>query len=313
MNEQTALRDMVPPGQKRKSAGGDFLGGVIQIHVTRACDKACFGCTQGSNLGGKPVMISVEQFEQACASLADYFGIAGLFGGNPAQHPQFDELCRILAKYIPFERRGLWCNNPLGKGAIMRKTFNPRVSNLNVHLDRDAYNEFKRDWPESLPFGLKEDSRHSPPFVAMLDVVPDEAERWGLIANCDINRNWSAMICSVRGQLRGYFCEIAGAQAMLHQHDPTWPDTGIPVKPGWWKRPMGDFAEQVRWHCHRCGVPLKGYGELAVGGRVEQTSATHADIYKPKRAGREVELVTLRTQLGNPLEKMTDYLGNSHK
>lgn len=313
MNEQEALRKMVPPGQKRAAAGGAFRGGVIQIHVTRACDKACFGCTQGSNLGGKPVMITVEQFEQACASLADYFGICGIFGGNPAVHPQFDELCRILAKYIPFERRGLWCNNPMGKGRIMRKTFNPHVSNLNVHLDGVAYNEFKRDWPESMPFGLTEDSRHSPPFVAMLDVVPDESERWDLIGNCDINQNWSAMVCSVRGQLRGYFCEIAGAQAMLHQDDPNWPDTGIPVEPGWWKRPMADFADQVRFHCHRCGVPLKGYGELAVGGTVEQTSTTHADVYKPKRTGREVQLVTLRTQLGNPLDKMTDYLGNSHR
>jgi len=75
---------------------------------------------------------------------------------------------------------------------------------------------------------------------------------------------------------------------------------------------MNYFAEQVRRHCHRCGVPLKGYGELAVsnGDGTEQVSPTHADIYKPKDKNRRVELVTVREQLGRPLRSMVDYLGN---
>ena len=84
-------------------------------------------------------------------------------------------------------------------------------------VDREAYDEFRRDWPEARPFGLDKDSRHSPVYLDMTELVPDEAERNRLISGCDINQHWSAMIGVFRGQLRGYFCEIAGAQAMLKQ------------------------------------------------------------------------------------------------
>lgn len=308
--EVRALSRMVSPGMRRPTVKP--FGGVLQIWVTRACDKACFGCTQGSNLGGKPGMMLPEQFEEAVLSLKDYFGVVGVFGGNPCISPHFARYCEILAKHIPFERRGLWSNNPLGHGQLCRKTFNPSVSNLNVHLDQQAYDEFKRDWPESRPFGLTDDSRHSPVYVAMQDVIADETERWSLIADCDINRYWSAMICVFRNQLRGFFCEIAGAQAMLHQHKPDYPDLGMPIRPGWWRRDMQAFAPQARFHCHGCGVPLRGYGDLAQGGQVEQVSATHADIYKTKQRDREVQIVTTREALGGqPLPKFTDYIKNN--
>lgn len=316
MDETQALAKMVPPSQKRKNA---WRGGIIQIHITRACDKACFGCTQGSNLGGKIGMITLPQFEEAVISLKDFWGVVGVFGGNPCRHPQFTDLCAILRRHIPKERCGLWSNKLFGHGGVAAATFNPKHSNLNVHLDREAYDEFKRDWPGSRPFGLTEDSRHAPVYVAMQDVVDEhgnhipEAEQWDKIANCDINQNWSSMICVFRNQLRGFFCEIAGAQAMLHQHEPDYPDTGLPITPGWWRRPMTDFAEQVRLHCKACGVPLRGYGSLAQNENgVEQVSATHAAIYKPKRPDREVQLVELRTDVSeDSLKRITDYVQNS--
>lgn len=311
MQEAEALKQMVSPSMYRCSS---FRGGIVQIWITRACDKSCFNCTQGSNLRGANTRISLEQFEQACLSLVDYFGVVGIFGGNPAIHPQFDKICEILRKHIPFERRGLWCNNPLGKGLIMAETFNPAVSNLNVHLDRDAYNAFRKDWPAAAPFGLERDSRHSPVYTAMKDVIEDESERWGLIANCDINKNWSSLIGVYKQELRGYFCEIAGAMAMLHQHDPNWPDVGVKIEPGWWKKSMQDFKDQVRQCCHSCGVPLRGYGSLAQAADtcgVEQVSQTHADVYLPKHPLRVVQLVTKREQVSQgALGQFTDYIGN---
>jgi hypothetical protein len=312
MNETTAIQKMVPPSARRKSA---WMGGIVQIHITRACDKACFGCTQGSNLAGKTGFIPVDLFEQAVSTLAGYFGVVGIFGGNPALHPKFDQICEVLKKHIAFNRRGLWCNHPKGNGSIMRDTFNPAVSNLNVHLDREAYDEFKRDWPESKPFGLEEDSRHSPVYVAMKDVIADESERWSLISNCDINKHWSSMVGMFHGELRAWFCEIAGAQSILHQYEPDYPDTGIPVVNGWWRKPMSDYATQVRKHCHDCGVPLRGHGSLAQDeSGTEQVSETHAGIYKPKRPDRSVQLVQLRSEVSEQSLKSTvDYLGNSHK
>ncbi len=328
------------------------------------------------------------QFEQALQSLEGYFGTIGVFGGNPAVHPQFEGLCELLMKYFPKEKCGLWCNNPLTpqKARAMRAAFNPAVSNLNVHLSEDAYRMFKAHWPESMPFGLTQESRHSPCYVAMKDVlhtecpdcgghgswlekpdnpecplckgtglVYDESKAWELISSCDINQHWSAGIGVFRGQLRAWFCEIAMAQSILHQDESDYPDTGLsPLiryslggfdtgdELAWWELKMPAFAEQVRKHCHDCGVPLRGYGQLSqaedvcprcegkgtiysggehapcgrcqgTGGPAEQVSAAHRAVYLPKRKDRRVELVTLPSQLGRPLETSTHYLQNSRR
>lgn len=310
MNRTEALSKMILPSMKRKGKPHD---GVLQIHITRTCDKVCFNCTQGSQLAGPKEFMPVELFEAAVISLVDYFGIVGVFGGNPALHPQFDKLCSILRKYTPKNYCGIWCNKPFGKAGIMRETFNPAVSNLNVHLDEAAYTEFKRDWPESRPFGLYDDCAHSPCYVSPLDVGIPEEERWEQISSCDINQHWSAMIGMFRGQLRGWFCEIAGAQAMLKQNDPNYPDTGIPIGPGWWRKGWDAFGEQVDYHCHRCSVPYRGKGELAqaLHGK-EQCSQEYADIYKPKRTSRPVEIVELIGAIQpQSYNRMTDYMGNA--
>lgn len=301
---------LLSPREKRPHV---WRQGILQIWITRTCDRACYGCTQGSNLGGKPEIMTPDQFKIAVDSIKDYWGVVGIFGGNPVTSPYFDEICKILRGTIPYEQRGLWCNHPQGKGRQARITFNPSVSNLNVHQSQEAWDEFARDWPESKTYlkGLDCDSRHSPPYVALKDVVEDEKERWDLISKCDINKNWSAMIGVFRGQVRGWFCEIAGAQSMLHQHEPDYPDTGVPITPRWWDRPIDDFSHQVKKHCHECGIPLKGYGALANTGPSEQVSKIHESIYIPKRRDRNVELVTTKAQLGvKSLPVITDYIDN---
>jgi hypothetical protein len=307
-------KTMVPPSQKRP---GIWRGGVIQLMVTRACDLSCHHCTQGSNLAGKPVVMTPDQFDAACASLEGYWGVVGMFGGNPAIHPQFGELCRIMRDRIPYLQRGLWCNNLRGKGDHARITFNPKHSNLNVHLSSEAHAEFCRDWPESIPHlkGLEADSVHGSPWVAMKDVIPDEAERWDLIGKCDVNQFWSAMVCVVRGQLRSFFCEIAGAQAMLHEDNMDWdgtgqpmPDTGLAVFPGWWKAKMETFEPQARLHCHNCGIPLRREGQLAIGGEREEFSETHRFIARPKAKGRPVQMIESIGMVARPDRPSTEYL-----
>lgn len=316
MNANEAIKQMIPPSQVRQ---GKPRGGVVQIHTTRLCDESCYNCTQGSNLKGPYHHITVDNFEEAVVSLMTpepYFGTIGVFGGNPALHPEFEQLCLILQKHVPQRKCGLWCNNPKGHGRIMARTFNPALSNLNVHLSQQAYDEFRRDWPESRPFGLDADSRHSPVFVAMSDVISSEEERWEKIANCDINKHWSAMVAQFRGELRAWFCEIAGAQSILHQDNPDYPDTGVPVEPGWWKRPIEDYEMQIRIHCHECSVPLRGYGSLAQAAdddpdAVEMTSALHASVYRPKNPKRPVKVVESLDDLNTKDLKFTDYLGGA--
>jgi hypothetical protein len=266
-----------------------------------------------------------DQFRDACLSLKGYKSVIGCFGGCPTVSKYFDDYCQIMQELVPFEQRGLWCNNLMGKGAICRKTFNPSVSNLNCHMDKAAYDEFKRDWPESNPFGLESDSRHAPPFVSMRDLNIPESKRWELISQCPINIHWSSLIGVFRGQVRAWFCEIAGSQSILHQHEEDYPDTGLPIEAPylyeydgkelpWWQLPMTAFREQVQKHCHSCGIPLKGYGELAlaVDGK-EQVSKEHEAVYKPKRAGRRVELITVPEQLHSKGLLVTDYIGGARK
>lgn len=348
MNKEQALEKMVFPSMKRPNVKP--YNGVIQIHVTRLCDKYCNNCTQGSNLKGIIDYITLDNFEKACESLVNYFGVVGMFGGNPAVHPYFKKLCDIFCDYIPYNRRGIWCNNPLTEenARIMSRTFNPSVSNLNVHLDEKAYKLFKKYWPNSNPFGLEHDSRHAPVFVAMKDVLKEECldcggtgrhlaldtdlvcdncggsgeiydieKAWELISKCDINQNWSAMCGQFRGELRGWFCEIAGAQSIINQEDPNYPDTGIDILKvnDWWMLGKESYSHQIEKHCHDCGVPLKGYGELATKkDGIEQCSKTYESVYKLKGKDKILDVVEDTVQLGmGRIQKFTKYLQNSTK
>ena len=309
MTEQEAIRKMKAPKDKRQ---GIWRGGVLQIQVTRSCTESCFGCTQASNLAGKPAMMTPEQFETACQSLRGYWGVVGVFGGDPCMSPHFEEICEIFCRHFPFEQRGLWSNNLCGKGAICRKTFNPAVSNLNVHTRQENYDEFKRDWPEAMPFGLESDSRHGPPFVAMQDVGISDEEIWKRTSECDVNQRWSALIGVFRGKLRAYVCELMCSLSAVHENDQEWPDLGHEVVPGWWQQSINAYADQIRFHCRRCGMPLKGAGDLAINGTREQVSKTHADWFRPKVRGRPVELVASLEQLKpDYLPRATDYVQNA--
>lgn len=295
--------NMKAPGDKRPT----WMNGIIQIHITRACDLSCSHCTQGSNFRGKPVMMTLENFENAVKSLVGYFGVVGIFGGNPTMHPQFSQICRILRAYIPKERCGLWSNNLRGYGQLCREIFNPEVSNLNVHCSQDALSEMKRDWPECNPIG-QYDSRHSPVYVSMEDLSDlTQAQKVQMINRCDINQLWSAIICQTKFGLRAFFCEIAGAQAMLMDSDY---DTGIQVSGNWWKLPITAFEEQIRNHCFKCGVPLRGKGELAVGGTKEYVSKTYLPIANLKRKGREIKVVESLVDLDGNVNRATDYINN---
>jgi hypothetical protein len=80
---------------------------------------------------------------------------------------------------------------------------------------------------------------------------------------------------------------------------------------------MEDFAHQVRKHCHECGVPMRGYGTLAQSREddgIEFVSMSHLSIYKPKRPGRNVAVVTSKHQIDDQaLSTVVDYIGNSKR
>jgi hypothetical protein len=120
------------------------------------------------------------------------------------------------------------------------------------------------------------------------------------------------MVCVVRGKLKGYFCEIAGSQAMLHENDPSYPDLGVDATEGWWRKPIEDFSDQISFYCHRCGIPLRAKGELAITGKNEFVSQTHQLVYKPKTPKRNVVVVNeLNAVNAGVLGRSTEYIHNA--
>lgn len=314
MQEAEALEKLIPPSQKRTWKPN--RGGIIQVIVTTSCDKQCANCTQLANIKRPHWEMFPEHFETICQSLEGYFGVVALFGGNPCLSQHFEDYCEILTQYFPKEQRGLWTNKLFGHGALARETFG--AFNLNTHGDQEAYDEMRRDWPEAQPMHADQDSRHAPVFVSMLDLdrlpQPDgttvdntEENRWDLIANCDLNYHWSGAATVINGQPLGYFCEIAAAQSLYRKDS----STGIPITPGWWKAPMQDYAHQARYHCHRCSVPLKGYGELSTKqDGLNQISAEYADGFRVK-GKQEVDIVYAVDQLrAFGVDKVTNYRKN---
>lgn len=308
---------MVPPSQKRQ---GIYRHGILQIMITRACNEACTNCTQGSHIAGKPAMMTLDQFDIACRSLEGYWGVVGVFGGNPAVHPQFAEICQIFRASFPFSQRGIWTNDLMGKASHARITFNPAVSNINVHMNSKAADEIRRGWPEAERFikGEDLDSVHSSPWVSMIDMGIPEEERWELIGKCEINQHWSALIGVIDGDIKGYFCEVAYSQAALHQDNPDWmgtgrpmPRTGVPIVPGWWQQPMEAFDAQVRTHCHSCGVPMRRMGQPATMGGMNEFSETHQFIARTKLVHAPVELLHIDGTVGHEEYPVIRYLPGS--
>ena len=311
MTENECLQRMVAPCQRRP---GVWLGGIIQIWVTARCARACVHCTQGCNLQADRPDITREQFRHACRCLADYWGVVGIFGGNPCLHPQFPELCAIAREYVPRKQLGLWTDDFCGHGEVVRRTFNPHVSNVNAHGDPAKAAALRRAWPEQdRILGATADSLHSPVWVALCDVINDESKRWELISRCDVNQRWSAITLPVRGKLQVYFCEIAGAMAQLH---PEWPELGLPCRPGWWKEGIETWREQVQWYCHRCGIPLRLPAAPSNSDAPELATETHAAVLRLRRR-RELRIIRSLAEIGVDRETLsekpaTDYLPEAH-
>lgn len=290
-------KSMKGPAEQRWD--GHHRGVVIQIKWTNACSLDCQNCTAAVGLAKKHKRVwfmRPDQFRTALQSIKGFQGIIGAFGGLPTLHPQFEEMCAIFREEVPDkDQRGLWANDLMGHGALCRETFSARHSNLNVHRSQEAYDEFRRDWPEANPFGRKQPSMHGSWWVAMSDLIPDEAERWDLIGKCFVNQTWSAEITVVRGVLRAFFCEFAATRAEFADLYGE-PDLGLPVVPGWWNHTIEHYETQVRHYCHSCGAPMNPRKVEDLSKEPEDFTATHAPVFLTIK-GRPSRQITDRSEI----------------
>jgi hypothetical protein len=272
----------VMKGPAEKRWDGHHHGVVIQIKITTYCDLDCRCCTAAVGLLKKHRAqwhMTPDQFRVAVRSLSGFPGMIGVFGGNPCVSPHFEEICAIFREEVPDKtRRGLWSNRLFGHGAICRETFHGPHSNINVHRNRAAFEEIRRDWPKARPFGHLRPSIHGSWWTAIQDLIPDEAERWELIGKCYVNQTWSAEITLIGGELRGFFCEFAATQAEFEALRGN-PDLGLRVEPGWWNHGIEHYAEQVRKYCHQCGAPLNPSKVIDLSDAPEDYTRTHEPVF----------------------------------
>jgi organic radical activating enzyme len=216
--------------------------------------------------------MTLDNFRLAVRSLQGYPGIISVMGGNPAMHPKFEDICNIFVQEVPNKsQRGLWTNNVFKYAELVKETFS--IFNLNPHKDAHGVKSLEPlkdmpraddlsrvEWAKSiLPRGVwyaPGSSSHSPVLTAVKDLY-GEADMWDRISKCEFNQYWSASIIQNKGNLRAYFCEVAAAFDLARGTD-----HGIPVEPGWWRRNISEFDEQVAHFCPGCGIPAKLQGHM---------------------------------------------------
>ena len=248
---------------------------IICIDVTNKCDLACSNCTRLLENQDTFWDMKPENFRLALQSLKDFHGIIAMIGGNPCMHKDFEELCRIFQEEVPNKmQRGLWTNNYFKHRKIIEETFG--TFNLNSHGEAraeanllDLHKTMVGKGALSWFYGGH--SEHAPLLTAVKDLYP-EPEMWQRIANCDINKEWSASIVQNKGELRAYFCEVAASFDLARGQD-----HGLPVTDGWWKMHITEFGEQIKRFCPGCGVPAK-QRPARDDDEIDTYTASNADI-----------------------------------
>jgi hypothetical protein len=249
---------------------------VICIDITNKCDLACSNCTRLLENQSAFWDMSPDNFRLAVRSLDGYPGIIAIIGGNPTMHPKFRDICDIFVQEVPNKmQRGLWTNNVFKYGELAKETFGS--FNLNPHNDPRGIKSL--EGLKDLGWYVRGHSSHSPLLTAGKDLY-SERKMWDLISQCDINHNWSASIIQNKGNLRAYFCEVAASFDLARETD-----HGIPVEPGWWRRNISEFDDQVARFCPGCGVParLKGHMDFE---ETDTYTASNIDIARQAKNKR---------------------------
>jgi hypothetical protein len=272
---------------------------IICIDVTNKCDLACSNCTRLLENQDTFWDMTPENFRLALRSMEGFPGIVAVIGGNPAMHKNFKELCAIITEEFPDKRqRGLWTNNVFKHTDLAAETFG--VFNLNTHgSDRGVKSLIAL---RELGWYHEGYSTHSPLLTAGKDLF-DEEEMWDRISKCDVNQNWSATLIQNKGKLRAYFCEVAASFDLARGTD-----FGVDPVPGWWRRHVSEFEDQITRFCPGCGVPAKLKGHMDVE-EIDTYTASNADLAlkSHKNKHRTIVEVTRGQKLATTEFKVTDY------
>jgi organic radical activating enzyme len=282
---------------------------IICIDVTNKCDLACSNCTRLLENQDHFWEITPENWRLALRSLKGYWGVIAMIGGNPCMHKNFAELCQIFEEEIPNKlQRGLWTNNYFKHRELCEKTFG--TFNLNSHGEQRAEQGLTELATSArsnggVAWNYTGHSDHAPLLTAVKDLYPEE-EMWDRIANCDINREWSASIVQNKGELRAYFCEVAASFDLARGTD-----NGIPLTEGWWNKHITDFSDQIKLFCPGCGVPAKQKGHKD-HEEIDTYTDTNADLAVKSLANKNRKIMHLDAAQKEEVNKRVTLYNSGH-
>ena len=280
-----------------------FEMGIICVDVTNKCDLACSNCTRLLANQDELWDMTPENFRLALRSLEGYPGTIAMIGGNPPMHKHFKELCKIFVEEIPNRaQRGLWTDNLFKHRDVALETFG--VFNMNPHGVERGIKSLQEITAKGLGLMHEGHSHHSPLLTAGKDLFSEE-EMWDRISKCDVNQNWSATVVQVKGRLRAYFCEVAASFDLARGGD-----HGIEATPGWWRKHISEFADQVERFCPGCGVPARLTGHMDYE-EIDTYTVSNADIAeKSLKHKRKIVLAKDPKEYQPLMHKVTQYSEN---
>jgi hypothetical protein len=198
----------------------------IQLEISSYCTLSCSNCSRFCGLLKKPFHMSLELAKRAIDSTVGYNSFTGFIGGEPLLNPHFEEICRYARSKRDSKKLGLWTTLPKG--------FEHYAQTICDTFYHCYINDHSRG-----------DIFHWPSLVGIQEVVPDKTKMWHAIEKCWVQASWCASI-NPKG---AWFCEVAGAMAMLYDEGEGWP-----VEHEWWMRTPKDYIEQMEKWCPRCGM-----------------------------------------------------------
>lgn len=193
----------------------------IAIEITSSCRWKCANCSRAIRHIEKPFNASLEFIEKALDSLEGWNRGVTIMGGEPQEHPQFEEICKLLKNYdYPF---GIFTSLPATK--LIRETF-----------DSCYFTNHK-----------EEINLHHPLLIAPDEVIDDPILRDEVIKNCWYRKGCNDAVITPWG---AFWCEIASVIARIYNKE------GYPIEKDWWRR---DTFDDQMYLCQKCGlcIPTK--------------------------------------------------------
>ena len=249
---------------------------VCQIEVTNVCGRGCLYCSRFDRHIRKDqrFFMDMETLEKALISLDGWPNQIGIIGGEPILHPEFEAICKLLQKYNNKPKYGLWTSG--GERYIRYRSL------IDETFAFVAYNEHTET--------QREVCKHQPLTIAIQDVVMDGEYRKQLINDCWVQKTWCPSIAP-KGT---FFCEVACALDSILDGP-----GGYPIEPGWWKRTLIEFQDQINRYCKHCGMAIPVETEL-IKTRQEKISAGNLALFRKHNLPRlgEQDIILFDKKLG---------------